>query len=556
MLKNSDNVVPFPPQEDWEVGLDEATAATVIKSRMPPLDRIHLLSMAAQLARRETRGDAVVVYLDFTPRPAATSTLSARRVEDNGPNAFDPDKLHETRRFEPKKKPEPDEPSIRNKEAEPELQKLTQPLPISDFVAFSPDHTYIHRSTGEDWTATAVNARVLPIERGGGKKPLAASVWLDRNDAVEQRSWLPGKPQIIENQLVNDGGFFAKKDARVFNLYKPPEIIRTTDRNVKFWRDHLYELWPDQGDHIERWFAHRVQRPGEKINHCLLLSGAPGIGKDAVIEPLKRAVGAWNFAEISPQAMLGNFNEFVRSVVLRVSEIKDLGDIDRFTFYEACKTLMASPPDTLRCNPKYVKPYHVLNVTGVILTTNYKVSGLYLPADDRRHFVAWSDKIEDDYSSDYWPKYWKRLEAGGAAAVAGHLRQRSLQDFDPKAPPLRTQAFYEIVDAMRTEEESEMADVIEALGDPDILTVSNLVGKARTLSMSNPRYETFVEFLKDGKNRRVVSIRLEECGYRRLANPSDKRGRWRLHSERTSVYLRKGLTDRQGFDAVKKHGWE
>jgi hypothetical protein len=37
---------------------------------------------------------------------------------------------------------------------------------------------------------------------GSDKKPLAANVWLDRNDAVEQRVWAPGEAQIIENRLV------------------------------------------------------------------------------------------------------------------------------------------------------------------------------------------------------------------------------------------------------------------------------------------------------------------------------------------------------------------
>jgi hypothetical protein len=61
-------------------------------------------------------------------------------------------------------------------------------LPASDFIAFSPDHTYVHRATGETWTSTAVNARVMPVKIGGDKEELAANVWLDRNDAVEQRT--------------------------------------------------------------------------------------------------------------------------------------------------------------------------------------------------------------------------------------------------------------------------------------------------------------------------------------------------------------------------------
>ena len=43
------------------------------------------------------------------------------------------------------------------------------------------------------------------------------------------------------------------------------------------------------------WLAHRVQRPEDKINHALVLGGAMGIGKDTIIEPVKHAIGPWNF---------------------------------------------------------------------------------------------------------------------------------------------------------------------------------------------------------------------------------------------------------------------
>jgi hypothetical protein len=113
--------------------------------------------------------------------------------------------------------PRPDD-----EEDEPEpSQPKVAPLPISDFIAHSPDHSYIYRPTGEEWTATAVNARVMPVDVGD-EKPLPANVWLDRNHPVEQRTWTPGEPQIIKDKLVAEGGFFPKRGARVFNLYKPP----------------------------------------------------------------------------------------------------------------------------------------------------------------------------------------------------------------------------------------------------------------------------------------------------------------------------------------------
>jgi Family of unknown function (DUF5906) len=423
-----------------------------------------------------------------------------------------------------------------------------QPLPISDFIAHSPDHSYIYRPTGEPWTSTAVNARVLPVPIGRGLKALPANVWLDRNDAVEQRTWAPGEPQVIEDRLVAEAGFFPKLGARVFNLYKPPQIIPATSRDIRFWRDHLHALWPDQADHIQCWFAHRTQRPGEKINHALVLGGEQGVGKDAIIEPLKRAIGSWNFHEISPQEAMGSFNEWRQSVVLRISEGKDLGDTDRFTLYEATKTLIAAPPDTLRVNPKFVKPYYVLNVVGVIITTNHKVGGIFLPSDDRRHYVAWTPLERSAFDEAHWKKYWAWLEAGGAAAVADYLRALDLSRFNPKAPPLRTQAFYEMVNAMRSEKESEMDDILETLERPKALTVSAIISRARSLG----RHE-FAQWLRDGvKNARQTALFLEDCGYRRLSNPHDTKGRWRIDGERTAaVYVRKNMSDREGFAAVE-----
>ena len=94
--------------------------------------------------------------------------------------------------------------------------------------------------------------------------------------------------------------------------------------------DHLHRVYPDEARHILFWLAHRVQRPAEKVNHALVLGGAQGIGKDTLIEPVKHAVGPWNFSEVSPTHVLGRFNGFLSSVILRVSEARDLGEVNRY----------------------------------------------------------------------------------------------------------------------------------------------------------------------------------------------------------------------------------
>lgn len=86
----------------------------------------------------------------------------------------------------------------------------------------------------------------------------------------------------------------------------------------------------------------------------------------------------------------------MKSVILRVSEARDLGDVNRVQFYEHMKTYTASPPDVLRVDEKNLREYPVFNVCGVIITTNHKADGLFLPPDDRRHYVAWSPCRRDE----------------------------------------------------------------------------------------------------------------------------------------------------------------
>jgi hypothetical protein len=98
--------------------------------------------------------------------------------------------------------------------------------------------------------------------------------------------------------------------ATVFNLYGPPKIAMGNSAAAARWVDLVCAVYGDEADHIDKWLVHRVQRPQEKINHALVLGGKLGIGKDSILEPVKEAVGPWNFVEVKPQQAMGRFNAF------------------------------------------------------------------------------------------------------------------------------------------------------------------------------------------------------------------------------------------------------
>ena len=159
-----------------------------------------------------------------------------------------------------------------------------------------------------------------------------------------------------------------------------------------------------------------------KINHALVLGGRQGIGKDTLLEPVKRAVAPWNWQEVSPQEMLNSFNGFAKSVVIRINEARDLGEVSRFQFYDHMKTYTAAPPDMLRVNEKFLRPHYVPNVTGVIITNNNKSDGMYLPAGDRRHYIAWSEVTQAEFFEGYWREMWRwYTQERGFEHVAAYL---------------------------------------------------------------------------------------------------------------------------------------
>jgi hypothetical protein len=290
--------------------------------------------------------------------------------------------------------------------------------------------------------------------------------------------------------------------------------------------------------------AQRVQRPHEKINHALVLGGKQGIGKDTLLEPLKHAVGPWNFTEVSPQQVLGRFNGFLKSVVLRVSEARDLGDYDRFAFYDHMKSITAAPPDVLRIDEKNLREYMIPNVTGVIITTNHKSDGIYLPADDRRHLVVWSDCDKTAFPAAYWKVLWGWYEhSDGYQIVAHYLRTLDLTAFNPKAPPPQTDAFFEIVNASRSPEDAELADALDVIGWPDAVTVATI-----TVTTTEA---AFAEYLMDRKNSRRIPHRFEACGYTPVRNPDAEDGLWRVNSRRQVIYARNNLSFHDRLDAAR-----
>ena len=438
------------------------------------------------------------------------------------------------------------EPPLEDEELEAIAHGKKRVLPdavtVDDFYAYMPSHSYIFVPSRELWPSASVNAR-LPAVHVSPDKTISASAWLDQRRPVDQAVWAPGLPTLIQGRLISGGGWIERPGSDTFNLYIPPAEIEGDPAKATPWLEHIHRVYPQDAEHIVRCLAHRVQRPGEKINHALFLGGVPGIGKDTMLEPLKAAVGPWNFVEVSPKQLLGRFNGWLKSIILRVSEARDMGDIDRFALYESLKTIEAAPPDVLRCDEKNLREHSVMNVCAVVITSNHKTDGIYLPADDRRHYVAWSDLTQGDFPAGYWRSLYGWYESGGSGHVAAYLSALDLSSFDPKAPPPKTPAFWDIVDANRAPEDAEIVDVLDSLDNPAVVTIGQLCVYAN---------DSFREWLQDRRNARQIPHRLESAGYIPVRNDGQADGRWKLSGKNIVVYGRRELSVRDRIGAASR----
>jgi hypothetical protein len=175
------------------------------------------------------------------------------------------------------------------------IEEVDEPQPegsgihLEDFVAYLPTHNFIFMPCREPWVPRSINA-VLPkmpvldqygrpkIDKKGNPVMMCASTWLSQNRRVVQMAWVPGERVEIKDRMIVDGGWINRKDVTCFNLYRPSRAILGDANAAGPWIEHVHKLFEESdATHIIRWLAHRVQHPGIKINHGLVLGGAPGV---------------------------------------------------------------------------------------------------------------------------------------------------------------------------------------------------------------------------------------------------------------------------------------
>jgi hypothetical protein len=110
-----------------------------------------------------------------------------------------------------------------------------------------------------------------------------------------------------------------------------------------------------------------------------------------------------------------------------------------------------------------------------------------------------------------------------------------------------TPAFWNIVNANRSTEEGELQDILDRLGNPDAVTISQMIEAAPP----DVGGDSLRGWLSERKNRKAFNHRLESCGYRAVHNSTAKDGYWRIGERRQVAYAKISLSRNEQIKAVE-----
>lgn len=317
---------------------------------------------------------------------------------------------------------------------------------------------------------------------------------------------------------------------------------------------HLQNLMhadPRDVDTFLDYMAFKQQYPGTKVRWALVVAGEQGVGKDMAIDACWQEYGSQHIANVSPADIMGGFNDFLKCQLLRVSEVADLGDSNKWMFNEKFKVVVAGHPDRMLINQKYGLKYWMKMYHGTVLTTNHLDVGLYIPQGDRRYYVIkCADWAEMGFGTNAGPdaelvaKYFDALfswlrevqpkyGANGYQLLGNYLFWcRDVSGFDFNVCPAPTAAKLETIEWNNENPDwfddalMEYTNSLAALPDDLKMGLAAATDEGLPVLINVRKLRALVDDEKVAPRR--LSVLLKGLGYQRARNPYSAEGKWHL----------------------------
>jgi hypothetical protein len=289
-------------------------------------------------------------------------------------------------------------------------------------------------------------------------RKIEASTCFDENREAK------GATTIVGVTYAAGGDVFVTRDGQLYGNRWRDARPAPVQGDVSRWITHLERLVPIEfeREHLLNVMAHKVQFPGHKINHAVLMGGTHGSGKDTLFAPFFWAIGGAgksNCSLVKNEDLTSQWGYALECEIMEIAELRQSEAKDRRALENTLKPIIAAPPELLMINRKGLHPYMALNRVLVVAFSNERAA-ITISTEDRRWFCLWAecDKLPEAEAVALWNWYKNR---GGFAAVAHYLATRDVSAFNPSAPPPMTEAKAIMTEQGQSMAESFIIDLIE-----------------------------------------------------------------------------------------------
>lgn len=300
------------------------------------------------------------------------------------------------------------------------------------------DHAYSTRiyteqvvSEGKKGTSTKLVEKCAPKE--WMKWPVRVE--------VERVTYSPGKDRLVNNCL---------------NVW-PGWGCEPVPGDVEMWHElleYIFKGKEEQCDWLEDWLAYPIQCPGTKMFCAVnMWSLYHGTGKSLLGYTMKKIYGK-NFTEIKDSNLQESHNEWAENKQFVMGD--DITYTDKRGIADRLKSMITQ--QELRLNPKFIPSYTVEDCINYYFTSNHPDS-LFVEDNDRRYFI-WEIKGRPK-EREFYVRYIKWLNNGGAEALFAYFLGLDLTLFDPAAPAPMTESKAEMISIGKSDLASWVANLRE-----------------------------------------------------------------------------------------------
>lgn len=179
------------------------------------------------------------------------------------------------------------------------------------------------------------------------------------------------------------------------------------------------------------WMAFQVQHPGIKLGSAIIMQGGQGTGKSTLFNVLQDIFGSYS-KTLNQRALEDKFNSdwVEKTLFVKCEEIAASSDV--WHVKGEVKDLITG--DWIRSNEKNSVARPIKNRMNFAILSNETIP-MPLDRDDRRFLVV---RTPAPASNSFYKEVYEEINNGGVQAFFYYLKNRPLDNFNPKKHPPMT----------------------------------------------------------------------------------------------------------------------